>query len=102
MGSSRRRFDHLVVELSLAAAAPIPRYALWIRLHELQLDPERLSRRGALGFCRGPARDFLAEHGHVLTPRARRRLLREVGRFDPAHATPEERLADLGRTARGH
>lgn len=101
MQPSRRRFDHLVVELSLAASAPLPRYALWLRLHQLQLDPERLGRRDALWFCRGPAEDFLAEHGHVLGARARRRLLREVGRYDPSQRTPEERMADFGRPARG-
>jgi len=101
MQPGRRRFDHLVVELSLAASAPLPRYPLWLRLHQLQLDPECLSPRDALWFCRGPAADFLAEHGHVLTLRARRRLEREVARYDPAQRTPEERMADLGRPAQG-
>lgn len=100
MQPGRRRFDHLVVELSLAASAPLPRYPLWLRLHALRLDPEHLTRRDALWFCRGPAADFLAENGHVLAPRAQRRLVREVARYDPAHRTPEERMADLGRPAR--
>ena len=34
----RRRFNHLVAELSELADRSIDRYALWLRLHELGLQ----------------------------------------------------------------
>jgi hypothetical protein len=91
--ATRRRFDHLALELSLAVGERIPRYRLWLHLHELGCDPEALSRGDVLAFCRGEAPRFLAAQGRLLTPRAQRRLCREVARFDPLRPTPEERLA---------
>jgi len=88
----RTRFDHLAVELSVAVGALIPRYALWLRLHELGQDPETLSGEAAAAFCGGPAKHFLAEHGYGLSWGARRRLVRSVARFDPARPTPEQCL----------
>jgi hypothetical protein len=90
---SRRRFDHLVLEISLAAGVRIPRYDLWLRLHELGADPESLSADGALEFCSGPLAGFLAEFGLTLGPRTRRRLCRNIARYDPDLPTPDERLA---------
>jgi hypothetical protein len=89
---SRRRFDHMVMEISLAVGANIPRYELWLRLHELGCDPEELSAALAAAFCDGPLHVFLAEFGFHLGRRARRRLLRAVERFDPELPTPDERL----------
>jgi hypothetical protein len=97
MGEPRRpvrrvRFDHLAAELSVAVGALVPRWPLWLRLHELGQDPEHLSSDAALAFCGGPARRFLAEHGLGLSWRARRRLLRSVAAFDPERASPEQAL----------
>jgi hypothetical protein len=86
----RRRFDHLVREVSVAARTPIGRYALWLHLHEIGIDPERLDENGALAFCSGPARIFLAGLGLPLTPRAERRLRRAVDAFDPERLSPED------------
>lgn len=91
----RRRFDHLIVELSVAAGRRLPRYALWLALHEAGWNPERLSRDGALAFCDGPLEPFLARRGLRLTRRAARRLRRAVARFDPRVLRPEERFAAL-------
>jgi hypothetical protein len=88
----RARFDHLAAELSLAVGALVPRYRLWLRLHELGQDPETLSAAAATAFCSGPARRFLAEHGHELGWRTRRRLIHSVAAFDPSRPTPEQVL----------
>ena len=90
--AGRTRFDHLVAELSIAVGVLVPRYPLWLRLHELGQDPENLSVEAATAFCGAPARRFLAEQGYALGWRARRRLVRSVARFDPARPTPEELL----------
>jgi hypothetical protein len=87
---SRRRFEHLVVEISVRIGWRVPRYALWLRLHHQGMDPEALSRSAAVAFCQEPLQLFLAEHGVLLPARHRRRLLRSVERFDPDHPTPEE------------
>jgi hypothetical protein len=91
----RRRFDHLFTELSVAAGVRVPRYALWLALHEAAIDPEALSREGALAFCDGPLPGFLRAHGLSLGPRRARELRRAVARFDPRHPTPYERFAAL-------
>lgn len=90
---SRRRFDHLVVEVSLAVGMRIPRYDLWLRFHELGCDPEALTPQMAAAFCDGPLHGFLAEFGLHLDRRARRRLMRAIERYDPTIPSPEERLA---------
>ena len=92
----RKRFDHLVRELSLALGRPIPRYRLWLRLHEIGLDPERITGPMAIAFCEGPLSDFLADEGFRLGRRARRRLHKELLYFDPEptsadDASPESR-----------
>ena len=92
----RRRFEHLVVEMSLALGLQVPRYPLWLFLHERGFDPEQLSAVGVLAFCNGPLTGFLADRGLALRPRQLRRLRRAVRRFDPAVPTPCERLAHLG------
>jgi hypothetical protein len=90
---SRSRFDHLEAEVSVAVGRRIPRYALWLRLHDWGADPEALSREQALDFCDGPLHAFLVEHGFWLSPRTRRTLVRAVARFDPTRPSPEERFA---------
>jgi hypothetical protein len=92
----RRRFDHLHLELSLAVGERLPRYALWLAVHDAGLDPERLSRDDALDFLQDGAPGFLARRA-LRVPRGRtgRRLRRNVARFDPALPTPEERFASL-------
>jgi hypothetical protein len=88
----RKRFDHLVLEISLAVGRRIPRYPLWLYLHEVGLDPEALTPDGAAAFCRGELRIFLSRRGLALGPRAERRVERAVRRFDPRMPAPEERL----------
>ena len=76
----------------MAVGVAIPRYPLWLRLHELGSDPEALTRQEAVDFCAGPLVHFLIDHGHWLSPRSRRRLMRIVARFDPEQQTPAERF----------
>lgn len=92
----RRRFDHLVLELSLAVGEPVPRFPLWLELHAFGADPEDLSREAALAFCGAPLGQFLEAHRLRLTPRRRRRLERALRRFDPRVVTPCEHLERLG------
>jgi hypothetical protein len=86
----RQRFDFLFEELSVRLGRLAPRYALWLRLRELGLDPERLTRDGALRFCRYHLDDFLREHELLLAPRAARSLTRAVARHDPDVRTPAQ------------
>lgn len=91
----RRRFDHLVLELSLILGRALPRYPLWLRLHEAGFDPEELSRDELLAFCGPPLEHFLEERGLALPLRQQRRLARAIDRFDPSLTTPEEHLERL-------
>ncbi len=91
----RRRFDHLVQELSLALDLAVPRFALWTALRDAGFDPEELSRDGALAFIDGPAHRFLADLGLRLAARSERRLRRRLARFDPSYPPPEEVFARL-------
>ena len=92
----RRRFDHLYEELSVALGRLVPRYALWLHVSELGMDPDCLSRSEAVRFCRSHLHDFLSEHALALGDRQERRLVRAIGRFDPRHLTPYEHMARLG------
>lgn len=92
----RRRFDHFFEELSVALDRLAPRYALWLHMGEVGLDPERLSRRDAVTFCAEHLTDFLADQGLRLADARRRRLAREVARFDPSRPTPYDHMARLG------
>ena len=89
----RRRFEHFFVELCVSVERLLPRYALWLRFHDVDLDPEALSREDALAFCGEPLTRFLGECGVRLSERERDRLVRLVARYDPAVPTPCEQLA---------
>jgi hypothetical protein len=93
----RRRFDHLWAELSVELGRLVPRYPLWLALHEFGLDPERLAVQDLLRFWDGPLPAFLRAHGLFLPPRRARSLRRRVARFDPSLPTPYERFAALTR-----
>jgi hypothetical protein len=92
----RRRFDHLIIELSLALERNLPRYPLWLTFKELGADPDYLSREAVIEFCDQHLAEFLGHLGHTLTPRQTRRLRRTVARYDPEITTPYERMARLG------
>jgi hypothetical protein len=92
----RRRFDHLYEELSVALGQLVPRYALWLHMAEVGLDPERLSRVDATRFCRDHLAGLLASQRLILPERQARRLGRRMARFDPCHPTPYEHMARLG------
>jgi hypothetical protein len=91
----RRRFDHLITELSLALDRNLPRYPLWLTFKEFGADPDCLSREVVIEFCDEHLGEFLAHLGHTLTPRQARRLRRAVARFDPEIQTPYERMARI-------
>jgi hypothetical protein len=91
----RRRFDNLHTELSVALGIAVPRFALWMELHECDIDPERLTQEQAIAFCDGPLESYLRRSGLSLRRRALRRLCRKVRKFDPDIATPYERFAAL-------
>jgi len=93
--SQRRRFDHLIAELSVALGRHLPRYPLWLTLKELEMEPEALSREAALEFCDRHLADFVGRLGSSLSPRQLRRLRRAVARYDPEIPTPYERMARI-------
>ena len=89
---NRRLFDHVFAEISVAAGVRVPRFELWMELHELGWNPEKLTVEQALAYLDGPLRSFLARRGLGTTPRARRRMRRAIERFSPKHPSPSERL----------
>jgi hypothetical protein len=91
----RRRFNHLVEEVSLTLDHHIPRYPLWLTLKELGMEPDWLTREAALAFCNEHLQGFLAHMGHSLSPRQLRRLARTLAHFDPSRPTPDERMAEF-------
>jgi hypothetical protein len=92
----RRGFDLLFTEISVAVGSCIPRYPLWLRLHALGFDPERLDREQVKAFCGEPLEAFLFEYGVFLPRRKLRSVRRRVSLFDPNVPTPYERMASLG------
>ncbi len=88
----RHRFDNLVEELTARVGGDVPRYALWLRIHERGLDPERLTRDEVISLCGGFLQRFLRERGFRLRAGEVRRLRRAVASFEPPLATPERRL----------
>jgi hypothetical protein len=91
----RRRFDHFFAELCVAVSRLLPRYELWLALHDEGLDPERVGGEGLLSFLGEPLDAFLAEQDLELPQRARRRLARTIAAFDPSVRTPDEQIARL-------
>ena len=87
---SRLIFNHLFVELSVSVGIRIPRYALWLRLHDLGLNPEALRLADVLAFCDGPVDTFLADRGYTLSRRARRKLRKSLAKFDPIRPITDE------------
>jgi len=87
---SRRRFDHLFEEISLQIGRLAPRYALWLHLRELGLDPDRLTRDEVIAFCEVELPRFLREYELALSRRQSLSLLRAVARHDPSVRTPAE------------
>jgi hypothetical protein len=94
---NRRLFDHLFAEISVAAGIRVPRYALWLELHDLGWNPEAITTKQALAFIDGGLRRFLGERGLAIAPRASRRLRKLVARFDAGHPTPYECFENWGR-----
>ena len=84
----RKRFNQLVAELSGLLGRALPRYGLWLRLHELGYDPEALSQRECLRFCERDLESFLGEQGLALSTRAQRRLRRALGGDVPFPPSP--------------
>ena len=87
---SRKRFDHLFVELSVSVGKRVPRYALWLELHDLGWNPESLRIAEALKFCDGRMEGFLSHRGLKISRRERNRLRRELAKFDPTRPLPQE------------
>jgi hypothetical protein len=87
---SRKLFNHLFVELSLSIGTRVPRYALWLELHDLGWDPESLQVTEALAFCDGPMEGFLSNRGMRISRRGRKRLRKALANFDPTRSLPHE------------
>lgn len=91
----RRRFDHLVVELSLALDRSVPRYSLWQAVRGVGLDPEAWSGVEAQRFCTAELPRWLRRQGFALAEPRLERLARSIARFDPRRLTPEEHFARI-------
>jgi hypothetical protein len=95
---SRRLFEYLFVELSVSVGTRIPRYALWLHLHDRGWNPEALKTADVLAFCDGPMESFLADRGFSLNQRAKNRLRKSLAKFDPLHPQPHEILERWSRS----
>ena len=93
---SRRMFDHLFAEISVSVGVPVPRYELWLRVHDLGCRPDDMTRDDALRFLDEPLDGFLSEHARPLSSRDHGRLRRQIARFNPEHPTPYERFESWG------
>jgi hypothetical protein len=94
---NRRLFDHLFAEISVAAGIRLPRYALWLALHDLGSNPDSMTTDQALAFIDGAMPSFLRQRGLAVPPRTSRRLRKRIAKFAPGHPTPSERLESWGR-----
>ena len=92
----RRRFDHLVAELSVALDRWVARYALWQAVKEAGYDPESWTGTEAERFCASELPRWLRRNGHALPEARLLRVARSVARLDPTRLTPEEHFARLG------
>ena len=90
---SRRYYEYLYKEISVAAKHRISGYGLWLLIWEAGGDPDDLSRDQVRVFVEQHLSALLAEEGCRLDRRARARLEKRLLRFDPRFPTPEERLA---------
>ncbi|RIK89355.1 MAG: hypothetical protein DCC71_26010 [Proteobacteria bacterium] len=86
----RPRFDHLAEEISIRIGKLAPRHALWLRMRECGLDPDRLTRDDALAACEEIVPGVLREHGWSWSERDTRAVLRAVARHDPSVRSPAE------------
>jgi hypothetical protein len=95
---NRKLFNHLFVELSVSVGVRVPRYALWLELHDHGWNPEALCLSDALAFFDGPMDAFLCNRGLRISQRARSRLRKEIARFDPRYPLPQEIFERLSRS----
>ena len=92
----RRRFDRLVLELSLALDRSLPRFSLWQAVHAAGFDPEAWSAADAQRFCTLELPRWLRNQGFSIPESRVERIARTVARFDPTQLLPEEHFARLG------
>jgi len=95
----RRVFNQLVVEISLAVGHFISRYALWVYVHELDLDPEQMTARDAADLCGVRLRRFLAAQGIRLEPGELQKLERRIRGINPYRPDPYDRVEGLERAS---
>jgi len=93
----RRVFNRLVIEISLAVGHCVSRYALWVYLHELALDPEQMSAQDAADLCGVRLRRFLAAEGIRLEPGELHRLERQIRGINPFRPDPYDRIEGMER-----
>jgi hypothetical protein len=87
----------MFAEISVAVGVQVPRYTLWMEIHELGWSPDAMTLEQALAYLDGPLKTFLVQNGLGMSPRARRRMRRAVAGFSPNHPTPSERLEAWAR-----
>jgi hypothetical protein len=92
----RRRFDHLVAELSVLLDRWVARYSLWQAVKDFGYDPESWSGVEAERFCTRELPRWLRNHGHAVAEHRLAKLSKKLARFEPGLTTPEEHFARLG------
>ncbi len=93
----RRVFNRLVIEISLAVGYYVSRYALWVYMHELEIDPEQMTAQDVRGFCGPRLRRFLAAQGIRLEPGELHKLERQIRGINPYRPDPYDRIEGVER-----
>jgi hypothetical protein len=93
----RRVFNRLVIEISLSVGHCVSRYALWLYLHELDLDPEEMTAGDAAELCGVRLRRFLAAEGIRLEPGELHKLERRIRGINPYRPDPYDRIEGMER-----
>ena len=95
----RRIFNRMLIEISLAVGHCVSRHALWMCMHELEVEPEQMTGQEVAAFCGLPLRRFLASQGLRLDAIDLKHLEQRMRQINPYRPDPYDRVEGLERIA---